>query len=93
VKKEKANLNSHLNVFKRLTQMRKNKSVLQDGSLETIADNNLLIIKREIPGTQLFAVLNFGSSDQSIVLSDYFGTYKRNVVATVVSDNSKIRRG
>jgi hypothetical protein len=73
--------------------MRKTKAVLQDGSLETIADNNLLILKREVPGTQLFCILNFGNSSQSIVLSDYFGTYKRNVVATVVSDNSNIRRG
>lgn len=73
--------------------MRKTKAVLQDGSLETIADNNLLIIKREIPGTQLFCILNLGSSDQSIVLGDYFGTYKKNFIANVVSDNSNIRRG
>lgn len=94
VKSETVDLNSHLNVFKRLTRMRKTRQVLQDGLLETVADDNLLILKREIPGTsQLFAVMNFGSKDQTIVLSDYFGTYKRNVVASVVSNNAQIRRG
>jgi alpha-glucosidase len=93
VRKERLDLNSHLNVFKRLTLMRKTRAVLQDGNLETVADRNLLIIKREIPGTQLFVILNFGTADQSIRLTDYFGTYKRLVLASVVSDNSKIRRG
>jgi alpha-glucosidase len=93
VKKEKADLNSHLNVFKRLVQMRKVKAVLQDGNLESLADRNLLIYKREIPGTQLFVVLNFGTEDQEIRLSDYFGTYKSSVIASVVSSNSGIRRG
>lgn len=93
VKTEKADPNSHLNVFKRLVQMRKTKAVLQDGNLETLADRNLLIFKREIPGAQLFVVLNFGTADQGIRLSDYFGTYKNLVTASVVSSNSKIRRG
>lgn len=94
VKSETEDLDSHLNVFKRLTRMRRNRPVLQDGSLETVADGNLLIIKREIPGTsQLFAVMNFGTEDQEIVIGDYFGTYKRNIVASVVSNNAQIRRG
>jgi hypothetical protein len=82
-----------LNVFKRLTQMRKAKKVLQGGNLESLADGNLLILKREIPGTQLFAVLNLGTADQGIRLSDYFGSYKSLVTASVVSSNSGIRRG
>jgi alpha-glucosidase len=93
VKKERADPNSHLNVFKRLTQMRKSKKVLQEGNLESLADRNLLIYKREIPGAQLFVVLNFGTADQGIRLSDYFGTYKSLVIASVVSSNSGIRRG
>lgn len=94
VKSETVDLDSHLNVFRRLTRLRKTRQVLQEGSLETVADGNLLIIKREIPGTsQLFAVLNFGTNDQEIVIEDYFGTYKRNVVASVVSNNAQIRRG
>lgn len=93
VKKERASANSHLNVFKRLTQMRKSKKVLQDGSLESFADNNLLVYKREIPGTQLFVVLNLGTADQEVKLTDYFSTFKTLIAATVVSDNSDIRQG
>lgn len=94
VKKERATAGSHLNVFKRLVQMRKNNKVLQEGNTEVLANDNLLIIKREIPNTaQLFVVLNFGSSDQEIALSDYFTTIKRFVNAKVVSDNSGIRQG
>lgn len=93
VQKERLDPNSHLNVFKRLVQMRKAKAVLQDGNLETLADRNLLILKREIPGTQLFVILNFGTANQGIRLSDYFGTYKKQFTASVVSDNARIRRG
>lgn len=82
-----------MNVFKKLTQMRKSKKVLQDGTTETIADENLLIIKREIPGTQLFVILNFGKKDQYFAISDYFGTYKNLFSASVVSDNAGIRQG
>ena len=93
VKKQRLDPSSHLNTFKLLTRMRRIKKVLQDGSLVTLADRNLLIIKREIPGTQLFTVLNFGTENQSIRLSDYFGTYKKLITASVVSSNSGIRRG
>lgn len=93
VKAERSTMNSHLNVFKRLTSMRKARKVLQDGTLETIADRNLLIYKREIPGKQMFVVLNFGTADQEFILNDYFGVLKKNVAAVVVSDNSDIRRG
>ena len=93
VKDEKLKANSHLNVFKRLTTLRKNRAVLQDGTLETIADNNLLIYKREITGVQLFVVLNLGTADQTVRLTDYFGTFKKLVAASVVSDNSGIRQG
>ena len=94
MKTERATAGSHLNVFKRLIRMRKNNKVLQDGNTEVLADDNLLIIKREIPHTaQLFVVLNFGRNDQEIALGDYFTTIKRFVNARVVSDNSGIRQG
>lgn len=93
VKRERATPNSHLNIFKRLTQMRKTRRVLQEGSIESMADRNLLIYKREIAGTQLFVVLNFGTEDQEIKLSDYFGTYKGLVIASIASSNSEIRPG
>lgn len=93
VKTERGIANSHLNVFKRLTAMRKVRKVLQDGSFESVADRNLLIFKREVPEKQLFVVLNFGTEDQEITLSDYFNTFQSIVEATVVSDNSGIRQG
>lgn len=93
VKNERITPNSHLNIFKRLTLMRKTRKVLQDGSLDTIADRNLLIIKREVSTAQLFVVLNLGTSDQEIKLSDYFGTLKGLVSASVVSTNAGIRQG
>lgn len=93
VQRERATINSHLNVFKRLTQMRRTRKTLQDGSFVSIADDNLLIYKREVMNAQLFVVLNFGSADQQFKISDYFGTYKNLVSATVVSDNSGIRQG
>jgi alpha-glucosidase len=93
VKEERAKVGSHLNVFKRLVQMRKTKAVLQDGSTEVLADNNLLIIKREISRTQLFTILNLGKADQNFTLSDYFSTRKNLVSASVVSDNAGIRQG
>lgn len=72
----------------------KKKKVLQDGDTEVLADQNLLIIKREVPkSAQLFSVLKFGSSDQEITLSDYFTIIKRLVSASIVSDNSGIRQG
>lgn len=93
VKKERATPNSHLNVFKRLTLLRKTRKVLQDGSFESIADRNLLMYKREVAGAQLFVVLNFGTEDQEIKLSDYFATIKNLIVASVVSSNAGIRQG
>jgi alpha-glucosidase len=93
VKDERAKLGSHLNVFKKLVRMRKNRAVLQDGSTVTIADNNLLIIKRETTNTQLFVALNFGKEDQDFVINDYFVPLKKLYTASVVSDNSKIRQG
>lgn len=94
MRKERAKAGSHLNVFKRLVRMRKNKKVLQDGTTEVLAEDNLLIIKREISEVaQLFVVLNFGNEDQEIALSDYFTIIKRSVSATVVSDNLVIRQG
>lgn len=73
--------------------MRKTKKVLQEGDTEVMADDNLLIIKREVAKTQLFVVLNFGSGDHEMALSDYFTTNKRLVSASVVSDNSGIKQG
>ncbi|CAG9805325.1 unnamed protein product [Chironomus riparius] len=93
VKDERNKLGSHLNVFKKLVRMRKNRKVLQDGSTVTIADNNLLIIKREIDNTQLFVALNFGKQDQDFVVNDYFVPLKKLYTASVVSDNSNIRQG
>lgn len=93
VKTERATANSHLNVFKRLTAMRRHRKVLQEGSLESIADNNLLIYKREYLIKQLFVVLNLGTEDQNVTLSDYFDCNQKRVIATVVSDNSGIRQG
>lgn len=95
VKKERATVGSHLNVFKRLVQFRKNKKVLQDGDTEVLADENLLIIKRETtkPKAQLFTILNFGTANQSFNASEYFNTNKKLFTATVVSSNSGIRQG
>lgn len=95
VKTERATAGSHLNVFKRLVQLRKARKVLQEGSTDVLADDNLLIIKRELsqPRTQLFVVLNFGSADQNFALTDYFTTAKRLYSASVVSDNLNIRQG
>lgn len=93
VKRERLDPNSHLNVFKRLVRMRKLKSVLQDRNLETVATDNLLILKRQINKIQLFVVLNFGAKDKGVQLTDYFGTTKSLVSASVVSSNSGIRRG
>lgn len=93
VKKEKLDPNSHLNVFKKLVQMRKTKAVLQDGSFESVAATNLLIFKREIAKTQLFVLLNFGNENQGIRIKDYFTTFKNLVTATVVSSNSGVKRG
>ena len=93
VRKERLQADSHLNVFKRLTSMRKTRAVLQDGTFEIIADRNLLVYKREIPGSQLFVVLNFGNEDQGINVSEYFGTIKKLITASVVSSNSNIRQG
>lgn len=93
VKQERLSPNSHLNVFKRLVSMRKTRSVLQDGTFESIADGNLLIYKREVANAQMFVVLNFGSRAQEIKLNEYFTTRKGVVAATVVSSNAGIRRG
>lgn len=93
VKRERLTINSHLNLFKRLTLMRKTRRVLQDGSFESFADRNLLIYKREVTGAQMFVVLNFGSEDQTVKLSDYFSTLKGLVAAIVVSSNSGIPQG
>jgi len=93
VKKERATTNSHLNIFKRLTLLRRTRKALQDGSFESIADDNLLIYKREAPMQQMFVVLNLGNAAQNVTLSDYFGTIKRSVSATIASGNSGIRQG
>jgi glycosidase len=95
VKKERATAGSHLNVFKRLVQFRKNKKVLQDGDTEIVADENLLIIKRETekPKAQLFAVLNLGKEAQNFTATNYFTTNKRLLTATIVSSNSGARQG
>ena len=93
VKDERAKIGSHLNVFKKLVRMRKNRKTLQDGSTVTIADKNLLIIKRETTNYQLFVALNFGTEDQDFVINDYFVPLKKLYTASVVSDNSKIRQG
>lgn len=93
VQVEKADPNSHLNIFKRLTTMRKSRAALLDGSLDSLADRNLFIFKREFKGAQLFVVLNFGTQAQTFKLSDYFGVRKGLVVATVTSGNSNIRQG
>lgn len=95
VKKERATPGSHLNIFKRLVQFRKSKKVLQDGTTEITADENLLIIKRETktPKAQLFTVLNFGTTDQNFTATDYFATNKKLLTATIVSNNSDIRQG
>lgn len=93
VKDERAKPGSHLNVFKKLVRMRKSRKVLQDGSTVTIADKNLLIIKRETLNQQLFTVLNFGKQDQTFNINDYFVPQKRLFTASVVSDNAGIRQG
>jgi alpha-glucosidase len=93
VKRERATINSHLNVFKQLTLMRKTRRTLQDGSFVSLVDDNLLIYKREVMNAQLFVVLNLGTADQEFRNDDYFGTYKTLFSATVVSDNSGIRQG
>lgn len=93
VKDERWKLGSHLNVFKKLVRMRKNRKVLQDGSTVTIADNNLLIIKRETSTQQLFTVLNFGTQDQTFSINDYFVPLKKLFTASVVSDNAGMRQG
>ena len=77
VRNERNKAGSHLNVFKKLVRMRKNRKVLQDGSTVTIAEDNLLIIKRETKTLQLFAVLNFGIEDQDFAVSDYFVSLKK----------------
>lgn len=66
---------------------------MKEGSYESIADRNLLIYKREIPGTQMFVVLNLGTAAQSVKISDYFGTLKKLMIASVTSANSGIRQG
>lgn len=93
VKSERWNASSHLNVFKRLILLRNFRSTLQDGSFESIADRNLLVFKREVPGAQLFVILNFGTADQDIRITDYFGTLKILYTAVVVSGNSRIPQG
>lgn len=93
VQKERLDPKSHLNVFKRLTKMRKTKQVLQDGDLVTVAIDNLLILKREIRKIQLFVVLNLGTADQTLRLEDVFSTYKKLFTASVVSSNAGINRG
>ncbi|CAO1405339.1 unnamed protein product [Diamesa serratosioi] len=93
VKKETPLSSSHLNVFKKLVKLRQIRKVLQDGSFEALVDNNLLIYKREIPGSQLFVVLNLGTADQDFLLSEYFPTIKSLVIASVTSDNSRIVMG
>jgi len=73
--------------------MRKNRKTLQDGSTVTIADKNLLIIKRETTNYQLFVALNFGTEDQDFVINDYFVPFKKVHTASVVSVNSNIHQG
>ncbi|CAO1380539.1 unnamed protein product [Diamesa hyperborea] len=93
VKKEKSATVSHLKIFKRLTELRRLRKVLQDGSFDSIADNNLLIYKREIPGKQMFVVLNLGTEDQNVNLQDYYSVSKSLLVASVTSVNAGIRHG
>ena len=93
VKKETSSSASHLNVFKKIVALRKRRQVLQDGSFEALVDDNLLIYKREISGSQLFVVLNLGTAAQNFVLSEYFPTLKSLVIASIASDNSGIKMG
>jgi glycosidase len=83
---------SHVKIFKSLIQLRK-KPVLQEGTFESLVDNNLLIYKREYAGKQLFVVLNLGTSDQSISLSYYFPNVPRIVRISVASLNSNLIQG
>ncbi len=92
LKNQLATPRSHINIFKSLIKLRE-KQVLQEGSFESLVDDNLLIYKREYQGKQLFVVLNLGQNDQEVNLSSKFPNIPETIRVSVSSLNSDLIEG
>lgn len=92
VKKQLRDKNSHLKIFKSLIKLRK-LPVMQEGTFESLVDNNLLIYKREYAGKKLYVVLNLGKSEQKVNLNYYFPKVPTTLRIAVASLNSKLTPG
>lgn len=69
---EEANT-SHLKLFKQLVTLKKT-AVFQNGNYEpTLINNDILAYKRTFNGESVYVVLNFGSTDYTIDLTNVFG--------------------
>ncbi|XP_061395956.1 maltase A1 [Musca vetustissima] len=81
---------SHLQIFKKLTKLRKEPS-FQDGELniEAIGDD-IVIYSRQKEGSDLYVVvLNLGKTDQTIDINQYFqmGSKAEVITASIQSSN------
>jgi alpha-glucosidase len=92
LKNQLATPRSHINIFKSLIKLRQ-KKVLQEGSFESLVDDNLLIYKREYQGKQLYVVLNLGQNDQEVNLSSKFPNIPETIRVSVSSLNSDLIEG
>ncbi|XP_073813071.1 maltase A1-like [Musca autumnalis] len=82
---------SHLQVFKKLTKLRKEPS-FQDGDLniEAIGDD-IIIYSREKKGSDLYVVvLNLGKTDQTIDINQYFQMGSKAEIITTSIQSSNI---
>lgn len=87
VKLQKSKSFSHLKIFKKLLDLRRNPT-LRDGTYESVVVDNVLVYKRELSGTDndvFYIVLNFGSSAVTVDLTKHFSRVSTNVEVVVAS--------
>lgn len=83
---------SHLKLFKELTKLRKTE-VFQNGDYNArLINNDILAYSRSLNGDMRLVVLNYGTKEYTIDLSDHFCKISKNavVLASSLSANTAI---
>ncbi|XP_066995968.2 maltase A1 [Anabrus simplex] len=84
---------SHLNIYKKLAEARKDP-VVQNGDLTTlVVDTNVLSFARTLESSVYVVVINLGGNDVSVDLSNKFGINSDSLDVYVSSSNSALSEG